>query len=299
MWQLYAVLGTVVAVGLATMGNIPPAALIARWFVASRGTALGIATAGISISGLVMPPIATALIDRLGWRGGFLVYGAGTLLLVGPLVLAFAVKRPAGLPDDGGDEEPEVDWATGDLLRSRAFWSIALAFGFALSSVGGLLTHLVPHLTDGGISAYLAAVTLSCAAGAGVAGKLLFGRIADRIDGRQAVWLSLAAQLAGLLVLHRGSGLPAALAGAALFGFGMGGIIPLQSLLVARAFGRRSIGRALGLMRPCMLPVQIAGVPLAGFIHDRTGSYDGAYLYFVASTAAAGVVLAFCPPLPR
>ncbi len=65
--------------------------------------------------------------------------------------------------------------------------------------------------------------------------------------------------------------------GAAIFGFGMGGVVPLQGALVGRLFGRERFGRVLGLMRPTMLPIQIIGMPIAGAVYDATDSYDPAF----------------------
>ena len=47
----------------------------------------------------------------------------------------------------------------------------------------------------------------------------------------------------------------------------------------------------MGLMGPCMLPLQTLGVPYAGFIYDRTGSYDAAFLTFEGAFAFAACVL--------
>lgn len=86
-WQFYAVLATLVGVGTLALGNIPQAALVTRWFAAKRGTALGIATVGVSLSGLIMPTAATLLIDTFGWRAGYRVYGLMAVVLVIPLVV--------------------------------------------------------------------------------------------------------------------------------------------------------------------------------------------------------------------
>jgi len=42
------------------------------------------------------------------------------------------------------------------------------------------------------------------------------------------------------------------------------------------------------LIGPLMIPFQIAGPPLAGWIFDTRGSYDLAIWVFMASTLAAG-----------
>lgn len=302
VWQLYLVLGTLIAVGLSTMGHIPPATLVANWFVHRRGTALGLATMGISLSGLVMPPLATWLIDELGWRGGYLVYGVATLCLVGPPVALVVVDRPedVGLaPDDDRrsleDAADQVAWSTSRILRSRGFWVIGLCWALTFTSLGAILTHLVPHLTDIGVGAYRAATLLSIAAGCGLVGKVVFGRVADAGDPRSAVWLSLAAQVAGLLLLTRATTFEGLVPVIALFGLGMGGAVPLQSLFVARYFGRRSYGKARGLLQPLMFPLQAIGIPLGGFVFDETGSYGLAFTGYVCAYGLAAATLLALP----
>src|SRR5262249_61574220 len=73
------------------------------WFVARRGRALGIATAGISAGGIVFAPLAQYLITHLGWRRAYVVLAVLVLVLVLPPVLAFMRRDPAdlGLLPDG------------------------------------------------------------------------------------------------------------------------------------------------------------------------------------------------------
>jgi MFS family permease len=305
LWQFYAVTATLVGVGTLALGNIPQAALVTRWFAAKRGTALGIATVGVSLSGLVMPTAATFLINGYGWRVGYRIYGAMAVVLVLPLVIWVVVDRPEdlGLSPDGDDAAGPMSaprFTTREIMASRAFWCIALTFALSIFSVSAMLTHLVPHLTDIGLGPYRAASLLSLAAGCGIAGKVTFGRIADEVDPRRAVWLSLGLQVVGsLLLLSMRGTLPLTLA-AIVFGFGMGGIVPLFSTLIAAAFGPDVFPRAAGLMRPVMLPLTASGVPLAGWLFDHFGNYNAAFITFAAAYAAAMVATAWLPaPPPR
>ena len=52
--------------------------------------------------------------------------------------------------------------------------------------------------------------------------------------------------------------------GASMFGFGVGGVVPMHGAVVGKTFGRDRFGAVLGLMRPAMFPIQILGVPFAG-----------------------------------
>jgi MFS family permease len=280
------------------MGGMVSSKLVANWFERQRGRAFGIATVGISLSGLLMPTAATWLIAELGWRGAFLVYAFATAAVVIPLVARFVVNRPEDLglrPDgerseaDGGPPLPAADpaWRSRQILASRNFWAIALCFALAFGTLSAVLTHLVPHADDLGIPPYRAAWLLSFAAGAGILGKLVFGRLFDRLDPRVAIWCSLGTQLGGVLWLLRGDSFAELVPASLLFGFGMGGTVPLQAAVTGAAFGRISFGKAMGLLRPVQMPIHVLGIPLAGWIYDVSGSYDTAFRVFVASYLAA------------
>jgi cyanate permease len=300
LWQLYAAFGLLLGAGAAAMGAIAPVTLVSRWFSARRGFAMGIAAVGVSLSGLVMPPIATLLIARLGWRSAFLCYAAATLLLVLPLSAFVIVERPSdlGLHPDGAaapaTEPAARAWDAGELFRSRAFWCIAASFGLQFCAITAVLTHLVPHLTDGGMGPARAAWLMSLTAAGGVGGKLVFGVLSDRWSARASVSASMALQLVGLLLLMQPIGHTTIVA-AVLFGVGFGGTVPLQNTTTASAFGAQAFARATGLMRPFMLPLHAGGAPLAGYLHDRYGSYAPAFTMFVAFYLLAALAIAALP----
>jgi MFS family permease len=302
IWHYYLVLGTFFAFGLGMMGGMASAKLVTNWFVAKRGTALGIATMGVSLSGLVMPAVATWLRDELGWRQGFLVYAAGILVIVLPVVFFLVITRPedVGQRPDGevDDEAPDVDdpidivWPTRATLRTSNFWLIALPFAMTFSALSAILIHLVPHAADLGIRGFRAALVLQVCAGAGVLGKLVFGRLVDRLDPRIAVLASFGTQFVGLLLLMQASDYAPLVAGGIVFGFGMGGIVPLQGAVSGKAFGRVSFGSVMGLMRPVQVPLHAIGIPLAARIHDVTGSFEPAFQIFLAVYVVSGLLIA-------
>ncbi len=322
LWQFYALLGSLLAVGSAMMGGLAGSTLVARWFVERRGMALGIATMGISLSGLVMAPVATALIATIGWRTTFVLYGIATASLAIPLIWLFVVNRPEdlGLEPDGHRQGPHpieaeepmlplapgdqiidhaahLEWSARGALRDPNFWVIAVVIGLNFTSNGAVLTHIVPHATDIGFQPLEAAFVLSTIAGLGVLGKVLFGWIVDRVEKRLALWLSMALQAFGVFLIIRARAYPALLRAGAVFGLGMGGLVPLWGSLIGAGFCRDAFGRVMGLMSPVMIPVMIPimsfGIPFAGYVFDRSGSYATAFNSFVGIYAVAGAVLAF------
>ena len=72
--------------------------------LSQRGTALGIAATGISVSGVIMPAVSAYIIGEYGWRNGFITYGLITLLVVVPVVCDshFRDRRTSGSAGRGG-----------------------------------------------------------------------------------------------------------------------------------------------------------------------------------------------------
>ncbi len=320
LWQFYAVMGTFLALGVMAVGPLTGATLVANWFTDRRGIALGIAGMGISASGFAMAPLATLLIGAIGWRETFLVYGVVPLVVVIPLAWLVVVNRPEriGLRPDGakdptdavaspgGQSAPasvpderdlasasESDWSTRSALAQRNLWVIAIAIALNSCTNGAILTHIIPHATDIGFEPLAAAWVLSCIAGFGVVGKLLFGWIADRIDKRLTFWCATGLQGLGIVLIMNAEQYHLLLLAGTVYGLGMGGMPPLMGALIGAAFGRYRFGRMIGLMNPVMLPIRVLGIPYAGWIFDRTGSYQIAFLTFIGLCVASILVLTF------
>lgn len=306
--QFYLVLGAFIGFGAGAMGGLATAKLVTNWFARRRGTALGIAATGISASGVVMPFVTATLIEHFGWREGFMMYGAFTALVVVPLVLWLVISTPeeVGLRPDGRPAPPPAPQPApaiplappGPILAERNFWALVAVIALLFCCQSATLTHMVPRVTDTGVSLQAASLMLSLTAGLGIAGKLSFGWLVDRWTARRAIWFTIGCQVLGQLAMLQQHSLALFAVGAALFGYGMGGVVPMQGALVAKVFGRARFGKALGAMRPAMFPIQILGVPLAGAIFDATGSYTPAFVLFIALYLVAAVVaLAFRDPV--
>ena len=310
MTEFYIALISLTAIGTATMGQLATGKLVANWFSVKRGTALGIATMGVSLSGVIMPPVTTWLIIEFGWRGSLEIFSITTLVIVLPVVLLFVVNTPEekGLEPDGKTPLPlavgtkpnvevKINWR--DVLRNRAFWGVTLTFGLLFCCMGATLTNLIPLARDLGFDRYQAAYALTAGAFTGVIGKIFFGILSDRANARLAVVFVIITQWLGIaLIVYSKSYLVLVIA-SAIFGFGMGGVAPLHAMMVGTLFGRREFGKVMGLMRPMMLPLQTIGLPLSGFIYDRVGNYDLAFDLFLVLLVIAILTTVFIIPKER
>jgi MFS family permease len=303
-WQAALVFVTAISLGSTLFGPLATATVVAKWFVRQRGRALGITALGAAIGGGIFPLLATALIERLGWRGALAAMGSGLLLMIVPLA-GVLVRRPEdigstpdGLPvPDGASpelvDETSTTSTTSALLRDRDFWAITIAIGCAFCPIGVLLAHLVPYATDLGISPGRAAVVMSSYAFASGVGRVLFGTLADRMDKRLVCWIAFGCLgLAWSSLLGRPS-FGALVATGVAAGVAMGGIVPLWGALAGATFGRASFGRVMGLMNLLMIPFSISGAPVAAYLFDRTGSYQLAFASFLSFFVLAAIAIAF------
>jgi sugar phosphate permease len=301
---------TLIAFGALAIGPLSASKLVANWFEATRGRALGVASTGTSAGGAVLPPLAAWAIAAWGWRGALAALGALVVSLLVPAVWLLVRNRPEdrGLALDGASAREAATAALsppalglGDLVRQRNFWALGMAVGIVFALLGALLVNLHPYATDLGVDAAAGAWLFTLLSVSGIAGKLLFGALADRVGKRLLMAIGMA-MLAGFLVLLLSEPDYEQLAIAcALVGFALGGFLPIWGALIGDCWGREAFARVMGLMSPLMSPLVMAAVAVPGFVHDRTGSYDLAFHIFLGALALAGAALSLLqvPPSGR
>ena len=298
MWQLYLFYGVVIGMG---MGGcfVPMLSTVARWFVNRRGMMTGFVVAGIGTGTIIIPPVASWLISSYGWRTSYILIGAVALVFI--ILAAQFLRhdpRQIGQLPYGGNEVKEE----GLNLQARGFslreaigtgqlwmlFAILFCLGFCL---GTIMVHIAPHATELGISATIAASILAVIGGLSIVGRVVMGSVADRMGNRPPLiinfvmvsgvlfWLVVAKELWMLYLF------------AAIFGFAYGGVVVLESPLVAELFGLSSHGVILGIVAFGYTVGGAVGPILAGRIFDIIGSYQVAFLV-CAVLGILGIILA-------
>src|ERR1700719_2465548 len=125
--EVYAAYGLGVGLGVGC-AYVPAIGAVQRWFVRRRGFASGLAVSGIGVGTLAMPPLASLLIEMLGWRGAYLALGALAAIVGGGMALLIENDpRDRGLSPDGDSPQsgaqpskPEGA-ALSDAVRSARF----------------------------------------------------------------------------------------------------------------------------------------------------------------------------------
>jgi hypothetical protein len=284
--------GTFVVLGLGITAStiIPSALVITNWFREQRGAALGIAFAGIPLGGTGVTIFANHIVQRRGFRTGYMAMAIPILLVVVPLLALFMRKPPEGGKTGGvGDTIATAlpGLEVSEAVRSRSFWMIALVEVFFATAGVGLRVHLVPFLTGVGYSPTLAAEVLGAMFALSAIGTFAIGPLADRLGGRATLSLIFLVSAGGIAALIGASHLKAVVA--FLLIFGLLGETPsaILPLAVSESLGVRRLGALLGLQALFRTLGFAAGPIIAGRIFDRSRSYTGAWFVFIAMEVAS------------
>lgn len=291
LWQFYLIVGVGMGVGMCCMGGLTWHRSVIYWFDHWRGRAIAFAVMGASLSGIMMPPLVTALVDSYGWRMGYTLFAASTLISLFPIVYFLMKDRPeqVGEVRDGHSyvnknvEDVVVDqadvrvWTWQELLRSPAFWSIGFIFGAMTCVFAAVMLHLFGHLLDIGLTTTEAAQVLSAAALFSALGKPVVGWLSDYLGARVSIWMALACQATALVLFTEATSFYLSVAAAAVYGFGYSGMSPLRTFAISTSVSSSSFATANGVLRWVELPFVLAASPLAGYIYDATGSYNVAF----------------------
>ncbi|WP_420429242.1 MFS transporter [Algiphilus sp.] len=293
-------------VGFATVacGALAANTLTSRWFHRRRGRAMGILAVATSAGGFAVPPLLALLMGDLGWRQALAVHGIGATVVMLGLVLWLIRDRPesVGLHPDGAAEPMAGDpqaaqaaarrWTLKELLGNRNFWLIGVGVGLLFGADQALLSSIVPYGEDAGLSTQQAALLVSCLTISAIAGKLVIGALADRVDKRWLFALVAACHLVFLAVLLIEPGYAGLIVACATVGLAVGGAYPLWMTLLADAFGPASFGSVMGTMSLLVMPLSIFSVRYIGEVFDRTGSYDLAFWTFIGFAVVSALLIA-------
>lgn len=290
-WQLFISYSLLLALGTGAVFTVVNST-VSRWFSQKRGFVIGIASSGGPLGAVVMAPFATYLIYSFGWRTAFLILGLVMWLVIASTSMLLR-KYPSdiGLLPDGAKPEPAENQLQDDdnnsqpsglslpeAFKTSNFWFLGFMWLFVSVSIHLILTHIVPHAIDLGISPIDAAVLLSVMGGVTIAGRIVVGRISD-IIGRKVLAIISALLLFGALIwLVWMRDLWMFYLFAVIAGLSWGGLGTIIPTLISDVFGVRSLGTIMGTLLAGWSVGAAIGPAVGGFIFDVTNDYSLAFL---------------------
>lgn len=311
LWQLYLSYGVLAALGTAAMwAALTP--LVARWFVARKGLAVGLVFSGVGVGILVMAPTVRWLIEGFDWRTTLWVFGGAAMLINGSAAF-FLKDRPEAIghqPYGAVGENPKAgvgtnprgstaSWTSRAAVRTRPFWGLVATFFFCCVCHAILMVHVVAYATDQGVPAARAATLLGLTGAFTVIGRIGAGALADLLGGKVVLLVALIAQtvMAPWLLVSRDGWM--FLLFAVVFGLAYGGGFPIYALLSREYFGVAPLGAVFGSQLMSSMTGMAVGGYLGGLLFDWTGTYAAAFFVSLGTGVVSSLLaVSLRPPRP-
>ncbi len=330
---LMAAYGAFLAIGVQLV-FVGTTTAIARRYPGVTGLALGITYAGPGIGVALALPIAASVIPDIGWRSTAGIFGVLSLAAV-PFVwlmtMGTGVMVPSGRGARGSGSGPVVVEALpvgpglhetsapgaiaaskeplppGSRSRPDALRRTIRTRRFLILLIGavgigcideGIFQMSSRHAIAQGIDPGFAATMLALQCYAYVVGQVVGGGLSDRF-GRRFIGLLCAGMIAvgaTSIFLATGSLLALAVAGNAIYGFGIGATIAIRSAAFSDVFGGHSFGAIFGIIAVAYPFGGIIAMNAGGILYDRLGNYWPVYAIAMISTVAWSTALVVAGP---
>jgi MFS family permease len=302
-------LGWTVGIGLATALTFYPVSftVAANWFERKRGTALAVLTL---IGGLASPlciPSEGWMVQHLGWRSMLLILGFLHLLVALPLHGLLLRRHPEdlGLTPDGTLSATASASRTSkaanrgltlkEAIRYPPFWLLTGALSLVMLASAVVQVHQISALSLRGYDPVLAATVAGGLGLASLPGRVLINLLSERITPQTLLWICIAVQATGMVVLILASSVGWLVVYIVLYGAAYGAISPLYASVMAEHCGRRAYGSILALQGSAVALCSGLGPLAAGWLYDHLHTYTLAFWLCVGALLVAAVGIMFTP----
>ena len=253
------------ALGHATVTG-PLFANVGIWFTKNVGLAIGLTVAGGAFGQGVVPYCVRYLIDKGDWQTAYSTLGTAYLILAIPIALL--VRDSPRRKSITTEAAPSQKDGSPFPLSTRVvvLW-VSFAVIFCCMAMAIPIVHLVPLLTDNGMSPQNAVSVFLFLMLAGVVGRILGGKLADHIGAIQSYACMSILQTSVIFIFPYAENIILIYILAIIFGIAFSGV--MVSFLVS-----------VRMMVPGQyLARSMATVSMAGWIGMGLGGWQGGYIF--------------------
>ncbi|XP_047429935.1 monocarboxylate transporter 10 [Mugil cephalus] len=293
---MYFTYGIVFACGC-SFAYQPSLVILGHYFKKRLGLVNGIVTAGSSFFTITLPFVLSGMLEKLGLHNTMRVL----CILMSGLILAGFTYKPL-LPVKPTSSQ------TGRSRMRQIFnvniwksWGYRIwAFGIPAALYGYFVpyVHLMKHVEERFGTDSNKEILLMCIGITSGVGRLIFGRVADYVDGVNKVYLQVASFFViGLMSMmiplcHVFGGL---IAVCLLMGLFDGCFICIMAPIAFELVGSEDVSQAIGFLLGLMSVPMTVGPPIAGFLRDKMGNYDMAFYLAGVPPIIGGALLCMIP----
>ena len=285
--ELYLSAGVLVGLGLSGTTFSILYGVIGRYTPPEKRTmALGIASAAGSFGQFALLPGSQTLISSGGWAFALTVLAVGAFLMA-PFSAAL-MERPVA---DTSAQRQTIGEALREARAQRSFWLLIAGYFVCGFQVVFIAMHLPSYLVDRGLTPRDGMLALALIGLFNVFGSLAAGWFGSRYLKKNLLSL-LYASRAVIIVLLMALPLTSftVMAFGVLMGFLWLGTVPLTNGVIAQIFGVRHLAMLSGFVFFSHQFGSFLGAWLGGWLFDRTGSYDLAWMIAAALGVMAALV---------
>ncbi|TMM58611.1 MFS transporter [Maribacter algarum] len=297
-WHIYGI-HLLLAFAVSGAGTLATVIMVSQRVVKRRGLALGIALAGTSLGGIIIPQIARPLLENYGWRAAFQFEAIIPLIVMVVLLIFIKPIKYTKKADDKAVKDEEtglVELSFSAAIKSPVFWAISFAGVFCFYSILGIISNLFLHLREMDFSVKYASNALSIFFAIILVAKLASGAIAELINEHRLFKIQLAMMTLGTVGLAIGT--PALVwPSLVAVGLGWGGLYTLFNYIIITTFGVKSAGKIGGAISFFEGVGSGLGMWLTAYISDQTGSYNASFWLIVVLLTIAFVISFFIKPI--
>jgi len=267
--------GIWVVIGIALAGCLyePSFALITRARGAAAKRSIMQVTIMAGFAGTISFPFTHAVSSAYGWTTAVQSLSAGVVFLGVPLMWLSSNSLEAQVSSQRRlqGQKKKTDHA---FLRDTRIWYLALSFALLAILHGVALHHLLPILSEKGVSTELAVLVASLIGPMQVAGRLVMALTSVRISNRvqaSASFVLLGISIVALMASAYSEHLVFVFV--ALFGGAYGTVSILRPVITREVLGERDFGSKYGVVASIYLAGGAAG-PVLGSLFWLIGGYD-------------------------
>ncbi len=311
IWLMYALYGVVMALGINSLGYAVHNSYLPNWFVTRRGIAFGLLMCG-SGGANVLNALYQQMLLFIPWRTMYLIMAGVTVAVVVPIVFLVIRRTPQemGLLPDGatgilsGDAALKAkakssalivdkawaaqDWTLSRALRTPQLWLMFFAQLCVSAALNLGNAHQAIYCQDIGLNPSFAASVLGLMGVTTIIGNFVSG-ISDKFGREITFTIGAVGTLISIYALLTASFEASwllyvyAIVWGLFFGMGSSSLVSgLADMFSGRHFGAINGFFLLGFGLGGAL-----GPWLGGYIYDVMGSYRIAFIFMMASMAAA------------
>ncbi len=245
IWLVYA-LHFLIGFGSAA-GLAPLLADISHWFARRRGIAVALAATGNYLAGAVWPVALSGLLVDGSWRHVYFALAGIVLVVMIPLTLCLRRKVPPEAMAHA-DRVSDANRQAVAIPLSVLKWLLAAAGIGCCVAMAMPQVHVVSFAADLGCTPAVGAQILSVMLLGGVASRIVFGILSDRLGGVKTLIISSLLQAFALSLYLPLNGVSALFVVSLIFGLSQGGIVPSYAIIVREYFPARQAGTVIGFV---------------------------------------------------